>query len=419
LASNISAFIQLYGDYSAPAFWANYGVQSTGFVMPAFTDVIQREIDVFRASFQGLNEDIDIDPSSPEGQYIYGEAKDKYALLLQAQAVYNSMNLLLSSGNALERNLQYIGTKKIAESKSTAQVIFSTTDGVTPITLETGYPFQNTTGKDFVTTASITFASTSSPVTAEAVEYGAIDVSEGALSVLTAPRANLASVTNPTDGITGLDAESDPEARQRGGVSSSINAKSTTDAVLSQLRNLSGVLQATCIENKSDSMVASVQPHAVRYIVYGGATNDIGTVLYKNEVPGIPYVGNAVTTESYTKTEADGIQTTVYFDRPIENNIYIKIPITTQSFNSAIITALLAYAVNRNYGITIGEDVVGNKFYGTVYQVLIDNNKENSEEVGDIQVSFDGATWYDRVPIDADRIGVLSSARISFVSFSV
>ena len=419
MADNLSAFIQLYGDYTPPAFWSDYGVKDTGYVAPDFEDVIAHQIEVFKQSFQDIGEDIDIDPSSPEGNYIYNEARDKYTLILQNKAVFDSFNLILSSGNALERNLAYIGISKTAASKSQASVVFQTIDGVTPITLEAGYPVANTEGKSFITSADITFSDESDPVAVIAVDPGSFNVSAGAVSVITAPRANLLSVTNPDDGISGLYAESDPEARQRGTVSPGARAVSTITATLSQIRNTLGVLQARVFENKSDDFVGSQQAHSVRYVVRGGSTSDVGLVLYRNEVPGISYVGNGITSESYTVTESDGVQTTVWFDRPIVEEIWVKVPITTRNFDTDIASAIQTYAENRTYGLAIGEDVVGNKFYGAAYQVLIDNNAENDNEIGTIQVSLNGADYFDKVLIDSDRIGSVESARIVFETLSV
>lgn len=419
MAQNISAFIQLYGEYTPPAFWSNYGVKDTGYVVPEFEDVIAHQIDVFKSSFQEIGEEIDIDPSSPEGNYIYNEARDKYTLILQNKAVYDSFNLTLSSGNALERNMQYIGIMKIAASKSQASVVFQTIDGITPITLESGYPVANTEGKTFVTSSEITFSDESDPVTVVAKDDGEFDVSAGSVSVLTAPRANLLSVTNPDDGISGLYAESDPEARQRSTISPGARAISTIVSTLSQIRNTTGVLQARVFENKSSEFVGSQQGNSVRYVIRGGSAEDIGLVLYKNEVPGISYVGNGITTESYTVIESDGVQTTVYFDRPVVEEVWIKIPITTRNYDAEIRTAVLSYADNRIYGLAIGEDVTGNKFYGSAYQILIDNNVENTNEIGAIQVSLNGADYFDKINIDSDRIGSVESARIVFETISI
>lgn len=414
MADNISAFIQLYGDYTPPQFWQDYGVKDTGYITPEFQDIIEHQIEVFKKSFQEIGQDITIDPSSPEGLYIYDEARDKYTLILQGKAVYDSFNLLLSSGNALERNIQYIGTKKIAASKSQASVVFQTIDGTTPITLEAGYPIANTDGKSFITSTDITFSNLSDPVTVVADNPGSFNVSSGSVSVITSPRANLLSVTNPDDGIPGLSEESDAEVRQRSSYSSGIRAVSTTSATIAQIRNTLGVLQARFFENKGDDFSGIIPPHSVRYVIRGGSTEDIGMALYRNEVPGISYIGNGITTESYTITEDDGIQTTVYYDRPVVDEVWIKIFITTRTYDTEIKSAIISYSENRTYGLAIGEDVIGNKFFGVAYQVLIDNNAENENEIQEIQVSLNGSDYFSKVNIDDDRIGSVDPARILF-----
>jgi uncharacterized phage protein gp47/JayE len=227
-------FIGLYGDFVTPDFWLNFGVQPTGFIIPTFEALIQREINLFREAY-GLN--LDIDPSSPEGQLIYNEAKDKYSIILMAQAVYNSFSLTNSSGQALDRNLQYVGIMRKDDSFSQSTVTFDTIDGVTPVTLSVGYQFTNQQGDPFQITNTITFVNAADPnasVNAIALNPGPVDVSAGNLNTITNPRGNLASVTNIAAGITGTDEESNVEARQRGVISSESRSKSTISGILSQ-----------------------------------------------------------------------------------------------------------------------------------------------------------------------------------------
>jgi hypothetical protein len=156
-----------------------------------------------------------------------------------------------------------------------------------------------------------------------------------------------------------------------------------------------------------------------RYVVRGGSDSDIGQVLYVNEVPGIAYIGDGTNTVTYNITEEDGIVTTVYFDRSPETEIYVKVPITTRAYDAAITTSILEYVNNTSFGFTIGEKVVGNKMYGASYDVLKVNGVENQNKIGDIQVSFDGITYFDEVAIVEDRIGVFDAARISFETISL
>ncbi|MCK5602781.1 baseplate J/gp47 family protein [Candidatus Pacearchaeota archaeon] len=412
-------FIGLYGDFETPEFWLDFGVQSTGFIIPTFEELIQREIDLFREVY-GSN--LDIDPSSPEGQLIYNEAKDKYSIILMAQAVYNSFSLTNASGQALDRNLQYVGIMRKDDSFSQATVVFDTIDGVTPVTLSMGYQFTNQQGDIFQITNTITFVNAADPnasVSAIAVDPGPVDVSADNLNTITNPRGNLASVTNPTAGIEGTEEESDVEARQRGVGSSESRSKSTISGTLNQIKNLDNVQQAVVFENKSDSTVGILQAHSVRYVVRGGSDSEIGQVLYVNEVPGIAYIGDGVNTVTHTVTEDDGIETVVYFDRPDEDDIYVKVPITTREFDTEITNSILDYVNNSSFGFTIGEKIVGNKMYGACYDVLKENNSENTNKVGDIQVSFDGVDFFDELPIVEDHIGVFDSAKISFVTITL
>lgn len=405
-------FVNLYGDFVAPSFWTNYGVKSTGFVMPSFESVIQRQIDLFRdPDVYGPN--LDIDPSSPQGQYIYNEAKDKYTLLLMAQAVYNSFNLLNSSGLSLDRNLQYVGIMRKDDSYSQVSVEFSTIDGITPVTLQEGYRIANQDGDEFAITNTITFTTTGT-VTAIAVEPGAKDVSVGYVNTIINVRGNLDSVTNSTAGIEGSDVESDVEARQRGVLSPDSRSKSRIIGTLSQLKNLDGVLQVKAFENKSASSVGILLAHSVRYVVRGGSDSDIGNVLYLNEVPGISYVGDGVNTVTFTKTEEDGVETSVYFDRPPEVEIYVQVSISIRSFDDDIRNAILDYVNNTSYGFTIGEIVLGNKMYGAAYSVLQSNGVENDNNISSIQVSDDGIIYTDELVVDSDHIGAFSFDRIVF-----
>jgi uncharacterized phage protein gp47/JayE len=416
MPSNTTAgdFIDLYGDFTVPEFWEQYGVQPTGYVIPTFEELVQREIDLFRNAYSST---LDIDPSTPEGELIYNEAKDKYSLLLMGQATYNSFSLYNSSGQALDRNLPYIGIMRKDDSKSQAVVVFDTIDGVTPVTIAVGYQFANQQGEPFQITNTITFTNAADPnasVTAIAVNPGPANVDAGNLNTITNPRGNLASVTNPSAGTIGSEEESDVEARQRGVVSSESRSRSIVSGIIAQIRNLDNVQQVVAFENKDDVSVGILQPHSSRYVVKGGADNDIGNVLYVNEVPGIAYIGDGTNTVTYTVLESDGVETKVYFDRPEEDEIWVKVPITTRNFDDAIRTSVLEYVNNTSYGFSIGEKIVGNKMYGASYSVLQDNGVENLNKVGDIQVSLNGVNYLDEIVVIEDHIGTFTSARIVF-----
>ena len=407
-------FIGLYGDFTVPEYWLQYGVQPTGYIIPTFEELIQREIDLFRAAYSPT---LDIDPSTPEGQLIYDEAKDKYSIILMGQATYNSFSLTNASGQSLDRNLQYIGTMRKDDSKSQATAVFDTIDGVTPVTLAVGYEFANQQGEPFRITNTITFVNAADPnasVSAIAVNPGPANIDAGNLNTITNPRGNLLSVTNPTAGIIGSEQESDVEARQRGIISSEKRSKSTVSGVMTQIRDLDSVRQVVAFENKDDISVGILQPHSCRYVVRGGADDDIGNVLYVNEVPGIAYLGNGANTVTYSVLEADGVETVVYFDRPDEDEIFVKIPITTRNFDDTIRTSVLEYANNTSYGFSIGEKIVGNKMYGAAYDVLKSSGVENTNKIGNIQVSLNGVDYLDEIAVIEDHIGTFDKARIVF-----
>ena len=100
------------------------------------------------------------------------------------------------------------------------------------------------------------------------------------------------------------------------------------------------------------------------------------------------------------------------FNRPTEVPIYLQITVTAnpeKELSAAAITLIQQAIVKQGAGLTVGQDVILQSFYGTVYQAT-------SGAVGymEIKGSTDGTTWStDNIVMDARHLATFDAANIS------
>lgn len=174
-------------------------------------------------------------------------------------------------------------------------------------------------------TANITISEVGVPATFVGVETGAKILPAGDLSEITTPVSGWNRISNPDEGITGTDRETDGQLRARRERSIQITATNTLDAIYARLRQVPLVTDVNVRENNSSTTDEDGTPRQhVWAIVEGGDDDDIAAVLYNAVAGGIGYRGDV----DVTVTSAEsGMQHMVKFDRPSYIDPVIEIEI--------------------------------------------------------------------------------------------
>ena len=173
-----------------------------------------------------------------------------------------------------------------------------------------------------------------------AVNYGALNFTEGSITNIDTPTIGIESVSNLATELSdvGSDEESDTSLRVRRTVSAEqIGGLGATESLRQSIYNTSQDISYVGVEeNDGDTEdIFGIPPHGI-WIVVNGAFNseDVAQAIYKNRIAGTPMrhleessssSGEEITEYAYPVTREDGTQFIAYWSRAKEKNIYCKI----------------------------------------------------------------------------------------------
>lgn len=247
-----------------------------------------------------------------------------------------------------------------------------------------------------------------SPFNFKADTVGALSPNIGSITQIVTSYAGWDSVENNVAAVVGRDAETDISLRQRWGASVYDRASAMVEAIRAALIQTDGVTFAIVYENDTDETDADGRPpHSIEAVVAGGSPQDIGATIWRTHAGGITTYGS----QAVTVNDSQGIPHIMRFNRPTEVPIYLQITVTAnpeKELSGAAITLIQSAIVNQGAGLTVGQDVILQSFYGTVYQAT-------SGAVGymEIKGSTDGETWStDNIVIDARSLATFSATNI-------
>jgi hypothetical protein len=181
------------------------------------------------------------------------------------------------------------------------------------------------------------------------------------------------------------------------------------EAIRAALIQTEGVTFAIVYENDTDLIDDEGRPpHSIEAVVAGGQPQDIADTIWRTHAGGIATYGSQVVTVN----DSQGIPHLMRFNRPTEVPIYLQITVTAnpeKELSGAAIPLIQQAIVKQGAGLTVGQDVILQSFYGTVYQAT-------SGAVGymEIKGSTDGTTWStDNIVMDARHLATFDAANIS------
>ena len=248
-----------------------------------------------------------------------------------------------------------------------------------------------------------------SPFNFKADVAGALSPNIGSITQIVTSYAGWDSVENNVAATVGRDAETDISLRQRWGASVYGRASAMVEAIRAALIQTDGVTFAVVYENDTDVTDADGRPpHSIEAVVAGGNPQDIGATIWRTHAGGITTYG----TQAVTINDSQGIPHIMRFNRPTEVPIYLQITVTAnpeKDLSAAAVTLIQQAIVNQGAGLTVGQDVILQSFYGTVYQAT-------SGAVGymEIKGSTDGKTWStDNIVIDARHLATFDASNIT------
>ena len=154
--------------------------------------------------------------------------------------------------------------------------------------------------------------------------YGQIVGAAGNLSVIETAQSGWSSCVNPLDADQGRSIETDAQARIRRLADLRSTGNSAVDAIRADVSAVPGVERVIVFKNDTDAVDGDGVPaHAFELLVQGGDDQAIADAILATGAAGIQAHGD----DSYSVTDAEGTVLTVKFSRPEVLTVYLEVDI--------------------------------------------------------------------------------------------
>jgi uncharacterized phage protein gp47/JayE len=400
-----------------------YGITDSGFVLKPFEDIkAEWEADL-RSRF---GPGIDLEPESVFGQFVAIASEREALLWEQAEAVYNADRPDAATGASLDTLAALTGALRLP---STQSAVILTCTGTPNTALAIGRTASVTgAGSKFDTTAVAEIvavdawaqnhayvignrvtansnvyqcitaggsspsgagpSSTASDITdgtvhwrylgagtgavdvdALAQQFGVVPAASGSITTIESAVSGWKGVINVLDAVVGRNAETDADFRVRRNDLLRQAGNAALDAIRAAIIRIKGVTSCTVFENATDSTDGYGRPpHCVEVMVLGGDPATIAATVWKSKAGGIATFG----TSSQVVVDSNGENRTVYFSRPVVEDIYVivngtKDPNTYPANGDAQIKAAIVAWAATYY--VIGRDVASSAIVPEVFSV--------------------------------------------------
>lgn len=344
-------------------------ITNMGISLKSFQELRQELREQWIATF---GETIDLSPTSVDGHHIDLECKTITSIAQLLEAVVSNFDTTKAEGVWLDILGDYKAMSRAEATYSIATVTFSGT-AATEIPAGTIVRYEGAPC-DFTLQNTLTLDGTgkaSGPCKANTIGYVEIFVGEWKM-VSSTPSGVTCEVLESNAGGSGRDAETDDEFRARqkkfagGGLA-------TYDKMYAYMASVIGEGKFSLQVNDEDFTQNGIPPHRFEFVIVNGVgTNDeLAQAIWNCKPAGIkPYGNNSGEARDCTPAH---LKHTMYFSRPVEAKLWIKVTITEYTEESlptdyvgAISRSIAEWALTE---YTPGKDVIPKRLYTPVYAV--------------------------------------------------
>lgn len=309
-------------------------VDTTGLNTESLTDIVTQLENGMKAIY---GTDINVDPNSPDGQMINLFAQAKVDLLECIAQVYASFDPDQASGAVLDQRLSINGVKRRGSTFTRTNVTVTTDRALTLLGKDTSvapFTIADGSGTQFVLEQTATLTTGANTLVFAAANSGAVQTLPNTLTTIVTITLGVLSVNNPASPITqGVDEETDAQVKIRRRQSIALPSLGALTATQAALFAVSGVSDAVVYENVTSVTDANGVPaHSIWAIVDGGTNAAVAQAIYNKRNAGCGMKGSV----QVTITQANSVPFVVKFDRPVYEDLYIALTITSKDVNHTI-----------------------------------------------------------------------------------
>lgn len=324
---------------------------------------------------------LDLSSTAPLGQVLGVVAEREVKRQQVARDVYNSRHPGRATGDALVQLALLTGTVKRGTTKSVVGTVVTLTAGTTlPAGSRANVDGDVTAA--FETLGDVTNSSGSTDdiaVEMTAVGDGPVRALAGTLTIINTPVSGWNAVTNPFGAQLGLNPETDPELRFRREEELRSQGSSALAAIVADVDEVDGVVQAVGFENTTDSIFNNLPPHSFEIVVWDGDTldasnNAVVQAIFDASPAGITSGSSGLgTLAGGTAVEAtSGDEFVLFFTRALVQTLYLEYDLTVDAElypidgDTQVKAAAVAFVNSR---LSIGDDVIATQLFAPAYSI--------------------------------------------------
>lgn len=318
-------------------------ITPTGLVTQTQAELITQFTALFQDIYGG---DIDLSPSSPDGEMMMGFIQTVLDSLDLDTQIYNSFDPDAAFGVTLDARVAYNGIQRQAGTYTVTNVTITVSQAITLYGLDQAlqqvYTVADNAGNQWQ------LESTQTPSAPGAFVYSFRSAVKGA--VLTVPNTitvpvtvvlGVVTINNPTTySSLGVNEETDAALKVRRQKSVSFSSQGYLAGLLAALENINGVSAAFVYENDTASTdMDGVPSHSIWVIVGGtGEDSEIANAIYRKRNAGCGMFGDI----TYVITQVDGSPFVVRWSEVEAEDLFIEFTATSlDGVNAPNITLIL------------------------------------------------------------------------------
>lgn len=360
-------------------------------------------------------DDVNIAADTPDGQLLNIIAQACIDLRELLEDVYASFDPDQAEGTVLDQRVAINGIKRNGGTFTVTPVDITVDRSVTLTGLDAAaaeleipsgvYTVKDDAGNQFALLATDTLSAGTHSLSFRAVELGAIETTLNTITTAVTAKAGVTAINNPDEPtIYGQDEESDAALKIRRRQSITRSSNGYLESILSALLAVDGVTDARVFENSTDvTDIDGTPEHSIWAVVESGAVADIAQALYETKAAGCGMRGSV----SEVITRPSGQTITMYFDRPVNEDLYMKMTVALIG-GGTVDTDYIKAQIVENILYTIGQDAATDDI------VCFVKSLDSKFRISDPGVSLNGSDWYDEVSVsDKQNKFVLATARIT------
>ena len=369
-------------------------LDETGLTLKSLPDLVTELTDSMKGIF---GEDINVESDTPDGQQINIVSQLAIDLREILQDIYTSFDPDQAQGTILDQRVGINGIVRSGATYTRTPVSITVDRSLTLTGLDEDsesadvpagvYTVKDDAGNQFVLDDTVALIAGTHSLTFRSTTIGAVEVSVNTITTAVTAIAGVTAINNPS-GVTtqGVDEETDASLRIRRQRSLANSSTGYLDSIEGNLLAVDGVVTAKVYENNTNVTDSDgIPPYSIWAIVDGGTDADIAQILYAKKSAGAGFYGD----EEVTVLRPDGREYITKFDRPTNQNLYIKFSLALPG--GVVDPASIKQSIVDGIIWETGEDATGD----TV--TFLVKNLDSRYRITGMLLSDDNATWLEQV----------------------